>query len=80
MKSIEQYKNEFSERNIRICKKCGSSFKFKPDECFWDEKGYGYSTKLVRCSECNCINVIEHVEDYGFAKMNTDRRLYYKNK
>ena len=50
---------------------------FKPDECFWDEKGYGYSTKLVQHKDCGCINVVEHVEDYGFSRLNTDVRLYF---
>lgn len=69
-----------SRQNTCTCKKCGSIFKFKPDEIFWDEKGYSYSTKLVRCSECGCINVVEHIEDYNFSKLNTDRRLYFKTK
>ena len=79
MKTIEQYEDEFSRtQNSCICKKCNSSFLFKPDETWWDENGFSYSTKLVKCTECGCINVIKHIEDYGFSKMNTDVRLYYK--
>ena len=78
MKTIEDYEDE-SRQNIQ-CKKCNSIFKFKPDDIFWNEKGYGYSTKLVRCSECGCANVLGYVEDYGFSKLNTDRRLYFKKK
>lgn len=58
------------------CKKCKESFKFEPDECWWDEHGFGYSTKLVKCKHCGCINVIKHIEDYGFSVMNYDSRLY----
>ena len=79
MKTIEQYEEEFSRtQNSCKCAKCGSHFIFKPDEVFWDDHGYGYSTKLCKCKECGCINVVKHVEDYGFSKMNTDRRLYFK--
>lgn len=79
MKTIEQYEDEFSRsQNNCTCKKCGSSFIFKPDEVWWDEQGYGYSTKLVRCSKCNCVNVVNHIEDYGFNKINVDRRIYFK--
>ena len=79
MKTIEQYEEEFSRtQNNCTCEKCGSSFIFTPDEVFWDEKGFGYSTKLTRCKHCDCINIIKHVEDYGFSKTNTDRRLYFK--
>lgn len=76
MKTITDYEDE-SKQNIQ-CKKCNSSFKYEPDDIFWDEKGYAYSTKLVRCSECGCVNVLGYVEDYGFSKLNTDRRLYFK--
>lgn len=80
MKNIEDYEDEFSEQNICTCKKCNSSFNYEPDDIFWDEKGYSYSTKLVHCSECGCVNVISYIEDYGFKRMNTDRRLYKMNK
>ena len=78
MKTIEQYEDEFSrtQRNC-VCKKCGSSFMFKPDDVFWDEKGFSYSTKLVKCKHCDCINVLKYVEDYGLSKLNTDVRLYF---
>lgn len=64
------------EQNNCSCKKCHIDFVFKPEETFWDENGYGYSTKLVRCTSCGCINVVKHVEDYGFSKLNTDRRYF----
>ena len=41
----------------------------------WDESGYGYSTKLVKCPECGQINIIGYVEDDGFD-VNYDLRFY----
>lgn len=64
------------EQNSCTCWKCKTSFVFLPEEAYWDDKGYGYSTKLVKCSQCGSTNIIRHVEDYGFAKMNVDRRLF----
>lgn len=64
------------EQNNCLCKKCHTNFVFKPDETWWDEKGYGYSTKLVKCKSCGCINVVKHVEDYGFSKLNIDKRYF----
>lgn len=79
MKTIEEYEEQFVRtQNNYVCKKCNESFIYKPEDIWWDDKGFGYSTKLIRCSKCGCINVVEHVEDYGFNKLNTDRRLYFK--
>lgn len=57
------------------CKKCGYSFVIKPDMIYWDEKGYGYSTKLCRCPECNTSIIIEYYEDHGLD-INKDTRWY----
>lgn len=74
MKLEETFKEQYTYK----CKKCHESFVYESDDIRWDENGFGYSTKLIRCKHCNCINVIKYVEDYGFSKMNTDRRLYYR--
>ena len=66
------------EKEHKECKKCKTIFSYTPDETFWDESGMGYSTKLIRCSECGCINVINHVEDYGFD-VNNNKRFYEYN-
>ena len=77
MKTIEQYEEEFVRRqNQSTCKKCNSSFIFKSDECWWDDHGYSYSTKLTRCPHCNSIVVVKNVEDYGFSKLNSDKRYF----
>jgi len=66
---------EENVKQYKTCSKCKSLISFKPEETFWDERGSGYSTKLVRCSECGCINVVKHVEDYGLD-VNNDSRFY----
>ena len=51
MKTIEDYELDYFEeqsKNNCKCPKCGTSYVFKPDEAWWDENGYGYSTKLKR--------------------------------
>lgn len=58
-----------------ICKKCKKIFSYSPEDTWFDEHGSGYSTKLCRCSECGCINVIKHVEDFG-NDVNRDLRFY----
>lgn len=62
-----------------VCNKCGG-FKVQPENVWFDEHGYGYSTKLCRCPHCGRVVILKHIEDYGLGKLNTDRRLYYKNK
>ena len=61
------------------CNKCGG-FKVKPENIWFDEKGYGYSTRLTKCPHCGRVVILGYKEDYGFSKINTDRRWYYKNK
>ena len=63
------------DKSNLTCKKCKEKFVYFPEETWWDEKGYGYSTKLVKCPHCGCINVVKHVEDYGLD-VNSDDRFY----
>lgn len=65
----------FHENNTK-CKKCGSYFKFNNNDAYFDEHGFGYSTKLVKCPECGSINVLYTLEDFGISKLNSDERLY----
>lgn len=62
-------------KQYKECKKCKSIFSYMPEDTWWDEKGSGYSTKLVSCLHCGCINVIKHNEDYG-TDVNRDLRFY----
>ena len=34
--------------------------------------------KFYKCPHCGKVVILKHDEDYGFSKMNTDRRLYYR--
>lgn len=62
------------------CKKCETNFIYYPQDVFFDDKGYGYSTKLVKCPECGCINIIRYMEDRSM-KLNDDSRYYdYRRK
>lgn len=76
MKTIEEYEQEYNSiQNICVCSKCQKPFMFKPDEVLWDESGFGYSTKIVKCDKCDCVNVVKHIEDYGLD-VNFDNRFY----
>ena len=57
------------------CCKCDGIIRITPEITMWDESGYGYSTKLVKCPECGQINIIGYVEDDGFD-VNYDLRFY----
>ena len=49
------------------CKNC--NHKFTSRKTFWNETGYGYSSKLARCPECGCITVVKIIEDYAVTMM-----------
>lgn len=67
------------KQNNKTCSKCKEHFVFNPEDCFWDDKGFGYSTKLVRCPYCNSINVVKHIEDSSLDVNNDDRFYSYNN-
>ena len=51
-------------RNYKKCDKCNKEFLAK---YWWDETGYGYSTKLTKCPDCGKI-FIKESDDYGISK------------
>lgn len=51
-----------------VCKKCGEIIELDSDNTFWDETGYGYSTKLTKCDKCNTYNVIKYEFDSWLKK------------
>lgn len=57
------------------CSSCGE-FEVKHDNIWFDEKGYGYSTKLTKCPHCGRIVILGYKEDYGFSRLNIDERYY----
>lgn len=54
------------------CNKCNRWFSYKDQDTFWDESGYGYSTKLVKCPYCGAYHVIKYVEDRWLKKYAKD--------
>lgn len=50
------------------CYKCGRLFFYEDKDTFWDESGYGYSTKLVKCPYCGTYHVVKYVEDRWLKK------------
>ena len=70
---INKVKGE--RQNYGFCKSCKSDFIYEPDAIWFDEQGYGYSTKLTKCPYCSKIVVLKHVEDRGLD-INSDSRWY----
>lgn len=60
---------------IGKCKACGAYFQYYDEDVRWDEKGYGYSTKYVKCSNCGRFHIIKFYEDPGLD-VNNDPRFY----
>ena len=59
-----------------ICRKCDKEV--KPD-CFWDESGYGYSAKIIRCPNCGAIKYLKVIEDFCLDINNNERFYEYEN-
>ena len=57
------------------CKKCGEVFTYLHNQTYFDDTGYGYSTRLIKCPHCNTPNVLKHYEDRAM-KLNNDSRFY----
>lgn len=52
-----------NDNKFVMCPKCGLPVDYQKESVYWNEGGYGYSTKLVDCDRCNVPIVIEYVED-----------------
>ena len=63
------------ENKKLTCKRCGESFSYDSKDTYFDDHGYGYSTKLVKCSHCNTPNVIKRHED-KWLDVNNDEKYY----
>lgn len=59
----------------RHCSSCFQFFDYTNDDIIFDNNGYGYSTKLVKCKVCGKLNIIEYYEDRSM-KLNNDSRYY----
>lgn len=67
--------NNNIEQSNAHCKSCDSDFVYTPDMTWFDEHGYGYSTKLTKCPFCKKIVVVKYYEDSWFD-VNNDERFY----
>lgn len=45
------------------CIQCGKTFESTDELTYWDDSGYGYSTKLSRCRYCGQLNIIRYQKD-----------------
>ena len=61
---------------IVYCDKCEEANECDNIAVFWDETGFGYSTKLYRCKNCGNLITIKTIEDNGLYINEDDR--YYK--
>ena len=61
--------------NNKKCIKCKQIIRYKDTDIFWDEKGFGYSAKLIKCNICGCINVIKYIQDKSID-LNNDEKYY----
>lgn len=57
------------------CEKCEAEIKYKNIDIIWDESGYGYTTKLLKCPKCGYLNIVEYIEDVSLD-VNNDIRYY----
>jgi len=64
-----------SDQGVRICRSCKTKIILKEVPQWWDENGYGYSTKLCQCPECNEIIIVEYNEDPSLD-INKDTRWF----
>ena len=73
-KDSKEVKDNKCQHNLK-CKKCKENFVYHPKDTYWDDNGYGYSVKLIKCPFCGCINVVKYYEDRGLY-VNYDNRYY----
>lgn len=49
------------EKTIK-CKDCNIRSRLESN-CYFDEKGYGYSTKIFRCPHCGKLQIVKYYID-----------------
>lgn len=61
------------DRNL--CSRCG--VKINVNDYYYDDEGFGYSTKLCRCPGCGQVNILGYELDIHHAiSVNDDPRYY----
>ena len=71
--------NDYDTKKIIECKKCAHSIDLNLINAFWDETGYGYSTKLCVCPECGSYVVIKYEEDNWLNDLAEDYNNYERD-
>lgn len=61
--------------SIVQCKKCNKKYQYDLNKIEYDNSGYGYLTKLIRCPYCGKVKIIKHIEDKSLD-VNNDERFY----
>ena len=46
-----------------LCNGCNQLIEQNNKNIFFDNHGYGYSTKLIRCEHCGKINIVKYFID-----------------
>lgn len=63
-----------SKQYIEICPTCDDYFYYTDEDIKWVEYGT-YSSKIITCPFCGCINIIKYVDANGLY-VNDDERYY----
>ena len=66
-------------KNIK-CKKCKTIIVYTEADTFWDESGYGYSTKLIKCPYCGCYHAVRYEEDDWIKELDMYSKYYKRRK
>ena len=69
------YQKDLKEKYYETCSTCDDSFYYTEDDIWFDEHGFGFSTKLVKCPHCGTIKIIKYYEDENLD-INNDERFY----
>ncbi|MCR5421991.1 MAG: hypothetical protein K6E98_13410 [Lachnospiraceae bacterium] len=56
-----------------LCSLCNNEIDM--EKSLWDESGYGYSTKLLKCPQCGIIYILKYIEDENI-NLNYDLKYY----
>ena len=63
-----------SKQYVEICPTCDERFYYTDEDVWFDNNGFGYSAKLVKCPRCGAVRRIKYYEDN--LDINNDERFY----
>ena len=75
-KKVNSYDEDYDEKlkSSMLCNSC-KKFIVQPENIWFYEQGYGYSTRLTNCPHCGKLIILGYIEDYGLD-VNADERFY----